>query len=111
MISTWCRGLDLATPLLSRNLPVCLELWKRDYDVIVIDSAPLLAVARHLFGRALCTHTVLVTNLKRSDRRSLSSAAERLEVMGVPLVGVAVTRAKQRLDSREYRRYIRALAE
>ena len=100
-----------ATPLLSRNLPVCLELWKRDYDVIVIDSAPLLAVADTFSVAPLCTHTVLVTNLKRSDRRSLSSAAERLEVMGVPLVGVAVTRAKQRLDSREYRRYIRALAE
>ena len=24
-----------ATPLLGRHLPVCLELWKRDYDVIV----------------------------------------------------------------------------
>ena len=100
-----------ATPLLSRNLPACLELWKRDYDVIVLDSAPLLAVADTFSVAPLCTHTVLVTNLKRSDRRSLSSAAERLEVMGIPLVGVAVTRAKQRLDSREYRRYIRALAE
>ena len=100
-----------ATPLLGRNLPVCLELWKRDYDVIVIDSAPLLAVADTFSIAPFCTHTVLVTNLKRSDRRSLSAAAERLKVMGIPLVGVAVTRAKQRLDNREYRRYIRAVTE
>ena len=54
---------------------------------------------------------MLVTNLKRSDRRSLSAAAERLKVMGVPLIGVVATRAKQRLDNREYRRYIRAVTE
>ena len=100
-----------ATPLLARNLPACLELWKRDYDVIVFDSAPLLAVADTFSIAPLCTHTVLVSNLKRSDRRSLSAAAERLKVMGIPLVGVVVTRAKQRLDSREYRRYIRAATE
>ncbi len=100
-----------ATPLLGRNLPVCLELWKRDYDVIVIDSAPLLPVADTFSIAPLCTHTVLVTNFKRSDRRSLSTAAERLKAMGIPLLGVVATRAKQRLDNREYRRYIRTVTE
>ena len=100
-----------ATPLLGRNLPVCLELWKRDYDVIVVDSAPLLPVADTFSIAPLCTHTVLVTNLKRSDRRTLSAAAERLKVMGIPLLGVVATRAKQRLDTREYRRYIQAVTE
>lgn len=100
-----------ASPLLGRQLPVCLELWKRDYDVIVIDSAPLLPVADTFSIAPLCTHTVLVANLKRSDRRTLSAAAERLKVMGIPLVGVVATRSKQRLDNREYRRYIRTVAK
>lgn len=100
-----------ATPLLGRNLPVCLELWKRDYDVIIVDSAPLLPVADTFSVAPLCTHTVLVTSLKRSDRRSLSTAAERLKVVGTPLVGVVVTRAKQRLGSQEYRRYIGAVTD
>lgn len=98
-----------ATPLLGRNLPACLELWKRDYDVIVLDSAPLLPVADTFTIAPLCTHTVLVGNLKRSDRRSFRTAAERLTLMGVPLVGTVVTRVRERsLHSREYRRYLRA---
>ena len=98
-----------ATPLLGRNLPACLEVWKGTYDVIVLDSAPLLPVADTFTIAPYCTHTVLVSNLKRSDRRSFRTAAERLTLMGIPVVGTVVTRVRERsLHSREYRRYIRA---
>ena len=98
------------TTQLSRRLPACLEAW-RDYDVIILDSAPLLPVADSFALAPLCTHTVLVANLKRSDRRSLKNAAERLAAMGVPLVGVVVTRVKGRLEGRQYRRYFQAGAD
>lgn len=98
-----------ATPLLGRNLPACLDIWKETYDVIVLDSAPLLPVADTFTIAPFCTHTVLIGNLKRSDRRSFRTAAERLTLMGVPIVGTVVTRVRERsLHSREYRRYIRA---
>ena len=95
---------------LSRRLPACIEQW-RDYDVVILDSAPLLPVADSFALAPLCTHTVLVANLKRSDRRSVKSAAERLEAMGVTLAGVAVTQVKGRLEGRQYRRYLQAGAE
>lgn len=99
------------TALLGRNLAACLEVWKRDYEVIVLDSAPLLPVADTFAMTPLCTHAVMVANLKKSDRRSSKMATERLLAMGVPLVGVVVTQVKQRLGRREYRRYLKAVAE
>ena len=95
---------------LSRRLPDCLKEW-RDYDVIILDSAPLLPVADSFALAPLCTHTVLVANLKSSDRRSLKSAAERLDAMGVTLAGMVVTQVKGRLEGRQYRRYFQVGAD
>lgn len=94
--------------LLGQNLAACLDLWKRQYDVIVIDSAPLLPVADTFAIAPLCTHTVMIANLRRSDRRSTQTATERLSAMAVPLVGIVVTQVKQRLKRSDYRRYLRA---
>jgi Mrp family chromosome partitioning ATPase len=98
-------------PPLSRRLAGCLDLWKGTYDVIILDSAPLLPVADSFALAPLCTHAVLVANLRRSDRRSSHTAAERLSAMGIPLVGVVVMRVKQRLNGRQYRSYLRAGAD
>lgn len=95
----------------SRRLAACLDLWKGAYDVIILDSAPLLPVADSFALAPLCTHAVLVANLRRSDRRSSHSAAERLSAMGVPVVGVVVMRVRQTLKGRQYRSYLRAGAD
>lgn len=100
-----------ATALLGRGLAACLEIWKRDYEVIVLDSAPLLPVADTFAMAPFCTHAVMIASLKKSDRRSSKLATERLLAMGVPLVGVVVTQVKQRLGRREYRRYLKAVAD
>lgn len=94
-----------AAALLGRTLPRCLELWRERYDVIVIDSAPLLPVADTFAVAPLTNATLLVANLQRSDRRSLRAAAERLEALGVPLPGVVVTHVRGPLGRSSYRAY------
>ncbi len=99
------------TPLLGRGMAACIEVWKRDYEVIVLDSAPLLPVADTFSLTPLCTHAVMVANIKQSDRRSTKLATDRLIEMGVPLVGVVVMQVKQRLGRRDYNRYLKVAAE
>ena len=94
-----------AAALLGRALPRCLELWRGRYDVIVIDSAPLLPVADTFAVAPLTNATLLVANLQRSDRRSLRVAAERLAALGVPLPGVVVTHVRGPLGRSSYRAY------
>ena len=80
-----------APELLSSGMRACLERWRERYDVIVIDSAPLLPVADSLTIAPFCTGTVLVASLSGTDRRSLQVAAERLQNIGVRVLGAVVT--------------------
>ena len=80
-----------APELLSHGMRTCLERWRQHYDVIVIDSAPLLPVADSLTIAPFCTGTVLVASLASTDRGSLQTATERLQNIGVRVLGAVVT--------------------
>ena len=79
------------TELLSRGFRQRLDAWRGSYDVIIIDSAPLLSVADTLTIAPLCTGVILTANLQSSDRRSVRSAVDLLRRIGVRLLGIAVT--------------------
>ena len=80
-----------ASELLSRGFRECLDKWRQEYDVIVIDSAPVLAVADALAIAPLATGTLLAINQQKTDRRQLRSTVELLHRVGVRILGVAVT--------------------
>lgn len=85
------RAAPSPTELLSLGFPSCLESWQKDYDVIVIDSAPLLDVADTLTIAPLCTGTVLVASLQETDPQALTDAVELLKRSGVRIFGIAAT--------------------
>jgi succinoglycan biosynthesis transport protein ExoP len=85
------RAAPSPTELLSLGFPSCLESWQQDYDVIVIDSAPLLDVADTLTIAPLCTGTVLVASLQETDPQALTDAVELLQRSGVRIFGIAAT--------------------
>jgi polysaccharide biosynthesis transport protein len=80
-----------ASELLSRGFRECLDRWRQEYDVIVVDSAPVLAVADALAIAPLSTGTLLAVNMQKVDRRQLRNVVELLRRIGVRLLGVAVT--------------------
>ena len=79
------------TELLSRGFRQRLDAWRGSYDVIIIDSAPLLSVADTLTVAPLCTGVILTANLQSSDRRGVRAAVDLLRRIGVRLLGLAVT--------------------
>ncbi len=85
------RAAPSPTELLSLGFPDCLASWEKDYDVIVIDSAPLLDVADTLTIAPLCTGTVLVASLEETDPEQVAEAVERLQRSGVRIFGIAAT--------------------
>ena len=80
-----------ASELLSRGFRECLDKWRQEYDVIVVDSAPVLAVADALAIAPLATGTLLAINQQKTDRRQLRSTVELLHRVGVRILGIAVT--------------------
>jgi capsular exopolysaccharide synthesis family protein len=80
-----------AAELLGRRFRTALRSLDA-YDVIVIDTPPLLAVADALMIAPHCTGTVLVVDHQRSDRRKLAAAVGALQRVGVPVLGVVANR-------------------
>ena len=80
-----------ASELLSRGFRECLDKWRQEYDVIIIDSAPVLAVADALAIAPLATGTLLAINQQKTDRRQVRSTVELLHRVGVRILGIAVT--------------------
>ncbi len=79
-----------AAELLGKGFRTALGHWLEDYDIVVIDTPPVLAVADPLTIAPHCTGTVLVVDRRRTDRRKLVAAVEVLQRVGVHVLG-AVT--------------------
>jgi polysaccharide biosynthesis transport protein len=80
-----------AAELLSSGFRECLEIWRKEYDVIIIDSAPILQVADTLTIAPLATGTLLVANQQKTDRRQVRAAVDILRRIGVRIPGVIAT--------------------
>jgi capsular exopolysaccharide synthesis family protein len=76
-----------APELLGRGFRLALARWQ-EYDVVVVDSPPLLAVADPLTIAPHCTGTVLVVDHHKADRRRLTAAVGSLQRLGVRILGV-----------------------
>jgi polysaccharide biosynthesis transport protein len=83
-----------AAGLLSVSFHDCLESWRKEYDVIVIDSAAVLEVADTLAMAPLATSTLMVVNQQKTNSRDLKNALELLKRIGVRLAGVVATELK-----------------
>ncbi|HEX7003945.1 MAG TPA: polysaccharide biosynthesis tyrosine autokinase [Trueperaceae bacterium] len=77
--------------LLSIGFRSCLEKWRQEYDVILIDSAPILAVADSLTIAPFCTGTILVTHLQKTDRNQIRTAVDLVRRIGARVLGVVAT--------------------
>lgn len=80
------RHVAQAAELLGRGFRAAHARWQ-EYDVVVIDSPPVLAVADPLAIAPHCTGTILVVDPQRSDRRKLVAAVSLLQRVGVQVFG------------------------
>jgi polysaccharide biosynthesis transport protein len=80
-----------APELLGRGFRSALNRW-HDYDIVVIDTAPILAVSDSLTVAPHCTGTILVVDRNRTDRRKLEAAVSALVRIGVQVLGVVANK-------------------
>ena len=84
------------TELLSNRMRPLLERVRGSYDVIVLDTAPLLPVADTLAIAPLVSSIVLVVSLRNANRRSVKSALDLLKRASPPLMGLVATDVTER---------------
>ncbi|MBZ9753165.1 AAA family ATPase [Deinococcus sp. HMF7604] len=83
------------------DLRAALDFWRRDYDVVLIDSAPLLALADGLVLGAHVDAVVMVTEHGRTSAQIVRAALRRAERAGLKIVGFVINKS----DAREGNSY------
>ena len=77
-----------------------LEHLKGHYDVIILDSAPLLAVADTLAIAPRVSAVVLVVSMRDANRRAVHRSLQLLRRASVPVLGVVANMVSRRQDPR-----------
>ena len=88
------------TELLANRMAQLIQHVSRDYDVIVLDSAPLLAVSDTLAIAPSASAMLLVVSMRDADRRSVQRSLQLIRRAQVPVLGVVANMVSRRADAR-----------
>lgn len=94
---------DSLAQLTQIDLGTILDQWSRPYDVVLLDSPPILALAD---GLVLAKHTdgiLLVTEARVTTNQAIRAALRRIQRSGLHLIGFVLNKADlQRDDNYSY---------
>ncbi len=85
------KAVDNATELLSRGFHKLLADLRQKYDVIIVDSAPVLPVADTLPIASLATGVILVSSMETKDSAGIMATIDKLKTIGVNILGIVAT--------------------
>jgi capsular exopolysaccharide synthesis family protein len=92
-------GPDVPNPAEMLNSEAFARVVKRlvaEYDRVLVDSPPIIAVTDALILAALCDKTVMVLRAEKSTRRVSVQACEALTSVGAKVLGIIVNDVPQR---------------
>ena len=81
-----------AEALGSDRMEALIERLRKKYDVVVIDSPPVLAVSDPVLLSTLADATLLVVSADRTDFQAIDVTEKTLNAVGVPISGVIFNR-------------------
>ena len=71
-----------------------LSLWRTHYDIILVDSAPLLALADGLIIGVNTDGAIMVTEYGRTNIQAVRNALRRSERNGLKILGAVINKAE-----------------
>jgi polysaccharide biosynthesis transport protein len=79
-----------------------LDEAEREYDLVVIDSPPLLGFAEPLEIAALADGVIIVARAGRTSRTSVASVAEQLKRVRANVIGIVLNGVRADMSSQYY---------
>jgi Mrp family chromosome partitioning ATPase len=77
------------------RLGAALQAAERDYDLVVIDTAPILTVPDAIPLLSQVDGVVVVGRLRRTSRAALARLRDELDAVGAPTLGVVVNSVRK----------------
>jgi capsular exopolysaccharide synthesis family protein len=108
-----CEGVNPGGILNADNVHRLFDFLQDRGDVMLFDSAPLLAVSDNLLLASMVDGVILVVRAGHTQRRDLLRAKDQLDKVGAALLGVVlneVSRRETRRFTARYAEYYEALA-
>lgn len=110
-VQPWAiRGLDVLTAgsvppnpgqlLASEAMRAFLAGAQSEYDVIIVDSAPVLSVSDATWLGHMTDGAFVVTRYERTTSRALRRVTEAMAAATVPVLGLVITRMPRRVRTR-----------
>jgi capsular exopolysaccharide synthesis family protein len=96
------RQINPSDLLTTDSIGKLIDTLRAEYDLVILDSAPLLPVHDTLTLSQQCDVTLFVAHSGKTPREAVIAALRSLKSMKVAVAGIALTRTK--LDPRYYYR-------
>jgi Mrp family chromosome partitioning ATPase len=92
-------------------MPGLLDQVEQDFDLIVLDSPPLLGCAETLDLAAATDTTLLAVRSGQTSMKALGATVDTLRRVSVPIAGIVLNQSVLLADAtyKAYRRYYTAL--
>lgn len=69
-----------------------LKHFRKEFDLIIIDSPPVLVATDAVLLSSLCDATIVVVSANRTESNALNAVRSMLESVGVPVTGIILNR-------------------
>jgi polysaccharide biosynthesis transport protein len=86
--------------LLSPKMAMALDFFRKKYDIVIIDTCPVMGLADAPILARMADATLMVVSSKSVSRQEAKKALSRLRAVGANVVGAAMTRF--RIDQVDY---------
>ena len=96
------NALDPDQLMSSQSLLVLLEQWQESYDVILIDTPPLLGLSDARLIASQTDGVVLVVRLDKTRKDHVYSALDSLNIADINVLGVVVNDVKKNSSGYDY---------
>ena len=94
ILTPYPTATDPVTALRSDHLKECLRAARQTYDVLLLDTPPLLLVPDAIVAANFADAILLVTEFGRTDSREIEELSRRLAQTGRPIHGVIATKVE-----------------
>lgn len=91
--------------LSSKKMNLFMKMVMEQYDMVIIDSPPILAVTDSQILSQITDSTILVTNVADNNRDRISKAKELLEKADANIIGVVLNNKKMDTSTEDYYYY------
>lgn len=94
--------------LSSHKMSELLKVLRNIYDMVIVDSPPILAVTDAQILSKNVDATVIVTNVKNNNRDHLIEAKQLLEKADANIIGVVLNNVKMKKENKSNYHYYRS---